>query len=276
MRLSLEQLERTPAPSELYHYTSAAGLHGILSQKSVWATIVHFLNDSQEFQHAISIARRMLRDGYRANNPQVCDALSRSLDQIKGVNVSAFSLTQNGDLLSQWRGYCPPGGGYSLGFITARMRPHLQRQGFLLAPCVYAFAQQQELLAPILEKAIREYREADTEEKRQVVLSMFFLEFSRIAPLLKDSAFSEEQEWRAVSQMIHFNHPQMRTRPGRTMLIPYFLLNLGNDPNDLPFGQIIVGPNPHQELAMKAISFLRSCCNVPGATGRSFIPYREF
>jgi hypothetical protein len=47
---------------------------------------------------------------------------------------------------------------------------------------------------------------------------MFFFEFSRIAPLRKDSALSEEQEWRAVSQMIPFNHPQMRTRPAGSTL----------------------------------------------------------
>ena len=49
-----------PAPSVLYHYTSPAGLKGILETSSLWAADADFLNDAQELQFG---------------RPQLCDAL---------------------------------------------------------------------------------------------------------------------------------------------------------------------------------------------------------
>jgi hypothetical protein len=35
----------------LYHYTSEAGLRGIIENDNIWATDIHFLNDWTEFSH---------------------------------------------------------------------------------------------------------------------------------------------------------------------------------------------------------------------------------
>ena len=37
--------EWTDIPSPLYHYTSQAGLFGIIQDRQIWATNVLFLND---------------------------------------------------------------------------------------------------------------------------------------------------------------------------------------------------------------------------------------
>ena len=34
---------------ELYHYTSAEGLQGIIQSQQLWATHIHYLNDHKEF-----------------------------------------------------------------------------------------------------------------------------------------------------------------------------------------------------------------------------------
>ncbi|MET9575665.1 DUF2971 domain-containing protein [Streptomyces massasporeus] len=39
-------------PERVYHYTTAAGLHGIISSSSFWASDVEFLNDAQELVYA--------------------------------------------------------------------------------------------------------------------------------------------------------------------------------------------------------------------------------
>jgi hypothetical protein len=36
-------------PEELWHYTTAGGLHGILERNQLFATHAAYLNDSQEF-----------------------------------------------------------------------------------------------------------------------------------------------------------------------------------------------------------------------------------
>jgi hypothetical protein len=47
-------------PSYLYHYTSIQGVEGIIKSKAVWATVMHFLNDSKEWLYALDLVRRNL------------------------------------------------------------------------------------------------------------------------------------------------------------------------------------------------------------------------
>lgn len=52
-----EILRETPIlpekePSELFHYTTADGLLGILTKQNLWATDVLYLNDASEFRYA--------------------------------------------------------------------------------------------------------------------------------------------------------------------------------------------------------------------------------
>src|SRR4051794_32982715 len=111
-------------PERLYHYTSPAGLIGIVSSRTVWATVMHYLNDAKEFQKAIEIAHGILYNTSAdaadvASVVQACAELDEALERVSRVHVCIFSLTEQKDLLSQWRGYCPAAGGYSIGFDTS-------------------------------------------------------------------------------------------------------------------------------------------------------------
>jgi hypothetical protein len=44
--MSLPVIKDDDLPQELYHYTDAGGLHGILNNNSVWPTHAVYLNDS--------------------------------------------------------------------------------------------------------------------------------------------------------------------------------------------------------------------------------------
>ena len=48
------------APEYLYHYTSIHAVDGILKNRVVWASVLHFLNDSKEWKHAIELAQDQL------------------------------------------------------------------------------------------------------------------------------------------------------------------------------------------------------------------------
>ena len=55
-----EILARQP-PDVLYHYTTQAGLLGIISQKEIWATHTQYLNDRREYLHAIELVRQEIK-----------------------------------------------------------------------------------------------------------------------------------------------------------------------------------------------------------------------
>lgn len=111
-----------PFPNHLYHYTSAAGLIGILSSKSFWLTDLRYMNDMSELQYAQQVIERCISD--KMNVPSLTEIQKEFLSRISrtyspfGSSASIYSASfcENGNLLSQWRAYRGQGGGYALGF----------------------------------------------------------------------------------------------------------------------------------------------------------------
>ncbi|MET4324004.1 hypothetical protein [Bradyrhizobium sp. RT5a] len=58
-----------------YHYTSAAGLHGIVASRSLWTSHYRFLNDTSEFLHGWKI---------------VLDAIDRRGAKIRDISSLAW------------------------------------------------------------------------------------------------------------------------------------------------------------------------------------------
>jgi len=143
-----ESLHKKP-PGTLFHYTTAAGLLGIVEKAKLWATHFEYLNDPSEGRYAQELVARVLAEAKKAyeakseapkeikagggiigfvgqmitrviTKPRVADAITGKLsilDQHGGAYIACFC--RNGDLLSQWRGYGGSGDGYALGFKPA-------------------------------------------------------------------------------------------------------------------------------------------------------------
>jgi hypothetical protein len=141
---------RVPKVSEVYpsvfHYTTEAGLYGIIESQRLWATHFSYLNDANELHNARqllsevfrrrleSILERMVREGKGAiadgHTPKslaeldkgtFVDALYRVSLKIATPFIASFCAHRVGSpeyrdgLLSQWRGY-GKGGGFALEF----------------------------------------------------------------------------------------------------------------------------------------------------------------
>ncbi|OLD27475.1 MAG: hypothetical protein AUJ04_03935 [Acidobacteria bacterium 13_1_40CM_3_55_6] len=59
--MKLEDLKPQNPPQILYHYTSQEGLMGIITERCIWASKIHYLNDSEEFSIALDLAGRELK-----------------------------------------------------------------------------------------------------------------------------------------------------------------------------------------------------------------------
>ena len=64
-------------------------------------------------------------------------ALRACLEQCTTKNIYVASFTANPDLLSQWRGYCPNGAGFCLGFSCQNLAGFSAENEFRLAECIY-------------------------------------------------------------------------------------------------------------------------------------------
>lgn len=277
------------SPTILYHYTTQAGLLGILGSDSLWATKIHYLNDSSEYQLAFELAidvLRKLQQGERSTRKRTkIKCLLENLREIEHMNVCVCSFSAHGDLLSQWRAYAGETAGYSIGFHVEHLKERAKEQGYSLVRCVYNEGEQRELIEQVVTAALdqdfntRRSRVDPTRPRTIIVLPTggdFAKRFAQLAPLIKSSAFYEEAEWRLVSDT-GVDVRTMCFRPGKSMLVPYVPFTLGAKKGSYLEG-VTVGPTPHKQLSEYAIHSLlaRWRCAHPPKVRCSKIPFRAW
>lgn len=284
-KLSFLPSERKP-PEHLYHYTSIDGVKGILGENSLLASQIHFLNDTQEFKYSISIFQKVLAE-LRKELPKndVLALLYGSMEDLflttplDKAPVCVFSLSKEGDLLSQWRGYCPPGGGYSIGFRSDSLTQFSKTHELYLAPCVYDETKQEaivkEAVTKIRDTTLKRWTgpEVEIEKIIEEHVVQFFIDFSRIASALKHPSFRQESEWRIISGLIANKNMSFRVR--KFMMLPYFSISF-KDFEPFLIDEIIIGPAQEQSLAKSSLRqfVLQKKPDISIKTSK--IPYREF
>ncbi|POA86212.1 DUF2971 domain-containing protein [Pseudomonas sp. FW305-E2] len=80
-------------------------------------------------------------------------ALYRSVDQMRGEDLYVSSFSERPDLLSQWRGYCPGGSGYCIGFDQALLAEYCEEQGIRLEKSLFKHDDQLGAVARIISAA---------------------------------------------------------------------------------------------------------------------------
>jgi len=163
----------------LYHYTTEAGLTGIIESGNIRATHIHFLNDWTEFREALAERYvRVLLDAFRAGLPgdlpeeaiSVIDGMvSKRATEILAIiagselgnetfvcsftSASPQETGDPGDRLSQWRGYAGGTQGFSLGFdkalLQARVEKNAAAEKTVLQQCIYQDAEKIELFVEL-------------------------------------------------------------------------------------------------------------------------------
>jgi Protein of unknown function (DUF2971) len=188
-----------PAPDILYHYTSQAGLQGILASDCIWATDIYALNDWTEFRLLFTnTAMQLLVDTFSSELPDDINADAKKmmvervlaernfptiLEIIKAdppygdrKGIFVCSLTGVGDLLSQWRGYSHSSQGFSLGFDTALLKKQLKAVHTLDTPtelveCIYDETRVRKRIRDLGRKAAKGFREL--KKRKEVVPASF-------------------------------------------------------------------------------------------------------
>lgn len=198
---------------EIYHYTTAAGLHGIVTSQQLWATHILYLNDAEEFigffdrklPHLLeepvnravakvydsSLNRNFINAEGGVNKVTehlVCDLMSAIRKTTLSFNqpfVTSFcsappGQTMDDGLLSQWRGYGTDGG-YAIVFDTGGLQKLLDDEfsrfqyQFGQWGDVYYFDQDENQKAALPE--VREWEEIVEKAVEQFILTQKREEF---------------------------------------------------------------------------------------------------
>lgn len=261
-------------PRILYHYTDAAGLLGMLKTRRLWATNSSFMNDPTEMEYAARVIRETTREE-AANYPA---AFAKRLTKEVEFYLATYApphndeyvtcFCQNGDLLSQWRGYGALGGGYALGFHSRYLGVMNAYEGLsdnddlthailkpVLRKVLYDYKRQKSLVGRLV-RALFDWevrrrpsrrRGAGNADADDDVWSDFNWCVSEFVNCFKDPAYSEEQEWRVIQygrNMASEKFVQTHFRARGNRVVEYVELDasIGKKQPRLPLKQIRYGP----------------------------------
>lgn len=288
--------ENTALPATLYHYTSLQGLHDILTGKNIWATHIHYFNDRSEFTHAIELTEEILvrisaSNAYDLSTTHIIKSIAKAfhvlandISRTSNIGIYVTSFSENGDLLSQWRGYCNSGAGCSIGIDGSLLLDIADSNDCNIVKCNYARNDQKLVLQQYIERMLDSYSFGTmtaplSYDEIDGMASDIYGLVAKIAPHYKDAAFEEENEWRLVPRKFRNDLGEVDFRVGKSSLIPYIKYNLniirGHDYGHVPVKEVIIGPALNQQLTKKSVEQLRHKLHIPAFQIRcSHIPFR--
>jgi len=287
----------------LYHYTSAYGVAGIISNHEIWMSNTAFLNDTTELR-MLQNAQSILKDDDFTN-----EYVKREWRRIQGQRslqtnyyMASFSRAEN--QLEQWRAY----GGFCIGFDAKELQ---REKGISLFRCLYRTNDIRRWILKREEKQV-------LQDRSDVPLYNEILAFGliHIASIkYKNANFKSEKEVRLITTSDHTwafpDNPDIyeenlpihfRRHPVYGFPVPYVKFFIEQDgkssainPKEqememkarklreegskrrklLPITEVMIGPMAHQKEAKTACEILlaeRGYKNVE--VNISSIPYR--
>jgi hypothetical protein len=225
-----------------------------------------FFSDAAEITHTVNLLHAGMR-----SQVFLSPLLERELriwlsERLLGGHLRFIAcFTANGNLLSQWRSYCPPAKGVSLGFNAEKVMTLAKRQSYQIGKCIYDTKIQKHITTSILKQIKRragtsvssKALEKDYDGERYThVFEEVADDLVRIAALLKHPSFHEEEEWRIISSISRNNiKASIKYREGPSSLIPYLNFQLPETPSgNLDIEHVILGPTPTPRNSMISLS----------------------
>ncbi len=264
----------------LYHYTTIEGLKGIIHSKSIWASDYRFANDATEFSYGLSFFEQAIERlrSQHALHGDVVDAIGRLRKAIPQFSLLIASFCENGDLLSQWRGY-NGAIGYAVGVDADWLNQNAEAQSFRLVPVCYKREDQEKMIADKIGLLMTQIEEEGGPNPIWEAVKKWWPNMLLTIAAIKNEHFNEECEHRLV-QTGHGWPRGICTRSTRSGLVPYLPMKLDAKlidhapfhSNNVGIQRIVVGPGlPKQQTI--AVDALLASQHMRLEIQKSDIPY---
>ena len=273
----------------LFHYCSVSVFHAIITTGRVRLASVRHSNDHTEGTLLSAAVSRLARRQQHTEE-EIAKLQVRATELETQFDGLALCMSEEGDLLSQWRGYADDGFGVAIGFS----RPYLSSLDELSGPNDQNFAlklykanyrpeDHDEAIEPLFrsfvtlgakpavadfgDERIQEVsRKIETFEALRLSLQAYDHVFS-----LKHNAFSEECEWRLLCHIDWEQDTPAGFHPARGRLAPYIELALSQR-GYAPISEIVLG-SQHTTPPDVVTQFLRLCGYEGVVVRSSKVPY---
>ena len=263
------------SPTNLYHYTNSVGLLGIIQKGVRFASDVSYMNDNAEIEYAHSVLGEVLNryehvhpfGDERSLSLCISDLTELRLSLYRDCLVCAACFCEDGDLLSQWRGYAP-NNGFSIGFARKAIGDRIGKP----FPVEYSKKSQLahiELSLGLLEESLDLPDTKDASERNFDKIREWCYEIVETLDYFKSKAFREEREWRLRCYLADEEDPErMHFRASASGLVPYMELDVGIGASTC-VSEIVVGPTTYGSDAVRAVELLLASTGADHVSVRS-------
>lgn len=293
----------------LFHYTSADGLLGILNSQKLHSSHIFYLNDYEENLNIWKFFFAGMRDleSNELYSKNFINAIKSYFDhwnvfdketishelfrEIKAFDylLFVFSFSHNEDDLSQWRAYTNNTFGFclkfnfDLNFLNSQtvfidgplsVNPSANSK-ILLRNCIYNSEEKKEIIAKLLGHAYQKFCSGISHWHNELFFDLLTLNI-----FFKNEKFESEKECRMAILPTEYsfvknkqNESILDFRKGNSFLIPFIKLDL--TPNIIK--EIIVGPSPFPQHSLGSLKMLLMKLRKvlgPIDSKTSLIPYR--
>ena len=271
-------------PDRIFHYTTIHGLWGILRDQVIFATHSEFLNDSSEIHLGRDLVTSALISPISGSDEHAKVVL-KAIEILNDENNQDFyiaSFCEEGDLLSQWRGYADQGGGYAISFVPHKTITDSLTRPYELYIVIYdkdILHQLATMIAQLIAESIGEMMNEydknliDVETAKYRVIGAYRdLLVESVGPLfhcLKHNGFKEEREFRLVHTHPKGDEnkrskgsrlPKLMFRPSHGIMVPYIALPLRLTRDgvlgDFSVEKVIHGPSMHPDLTRLSLEMM--------------------
>jgi hypothetical protein len=261
----------------LWHYTNGPGFLGMIESGAIRATQVAAVNDSTETVYATRLYRKAI---IRLKDAKVGDDVAQEflqgvLDETEELPempshadskffVSCFSELQ--DDINQWLKYGGEHGenGYAIGFRAIGLRID---GNTVVVRVNYDSALHQRIAEDAARLTLEYYLEGlvgDRAENPAQWGKEFFQAWDqaiyRLSPVVKNSAFNSEREYRMVHELQSYDMPSVRYQQKSNLLGRYMDLKPngweGLSVPRFPIQKVMIGPGRHKGITKRSVESL--------------------
>ena len=276
-------------PHTVYHYTDCNALLSIIDNNELWATHINFLNDNQEFKCAYDEVIKNIKDSKKQER---FAANIEELTEKIGIYVLSFTLKE--DDLDQWRGYRGSSQSICIGFDVTKIKGVFFKEKaikiinkFIEKGC-FSNEKKVSLFFPVtydiglsvpslLKDVVTKLNNAVSDSEIENACRQFLM----YSPIMKNSSFNNEKEWRVVTFVEHPTFAEALLKPEGVIsfrcigpqMIQYYKLKINTE----CIKSLKLGPDENSDLTLKSLKmFISSKIPCLGKSlQKSKIPYRS-
>ena len=241
----------------LYHYCDCADFYSIITNKNFRLSNIFESNDSMERRWLDSHIQKVFES---LNGTEQMKTFQSSVHKCYELNRDiapyAIAFSEEGDLLSQWRGYANDAHGFSIGmnvdyFNLKEEIPspsHVPDATIGILKILYDEAQVYSRVEKIIKICWQKFQD-DNYVDNSLAMIECSMNLVKLASFIKNPKFFEEKEWRILYTPIITQGAEalgkfanMKFKTTNNGLKSFFEMPFDQTRNVSPINEIIIGP----------------------------------